>query len=258
MTDERPTGRRRRRLGGASTTSGGLNPQREIDEEGLDEDLNDAVQAQATAPVAELSEADRPANRGGRAQDFTPRGRMDTVRGRASQYEREYRLKLLHRLLMRNIPLDEIATELEVSVATVIRDRKELYRRIKEAAAKLDINLMIGDSMGFYNEVSAMALRAASGAKTPMNLKLAAMRTAVAAKNDMHKFLTHAGVYEVLRYKKRKQMGSEDIQRLVNMTEELLKDESEQQAPSPLAQIPESALFDSAVLNEQEEEVVLI
>ena len=91
-------------------------------------------------------------------EGVTANSRLHQVRHRASQYEREFRLRLLHRMLMRGIPLDEIARELDISVSTVIRDRKELWDRLRTAAKKLDINLLIGDTMAFYNEAVAMAI----------------------------------------------------------------------------------------------------
>lgn len=186
--------------------------------------LNEEVERMANAPIASspLTETE---NRGSRVEappDFTPHNRMADVRRRASAYEREYRLKLVHRLLMRNVPLDQIATELEVSVDTVMRDRKELYTRLKEESKGLDIHKLIGDSLGFYNEVKGMSLRAASASKLPMNMRLAAMRTALAANNDMHRFLSHVGVYEELKFRTGEGESSTDIDKLISLAEAVL------------------------------------
>jgi DNA-binding Lrp family transcriptional regulator len=123
------------------------------------------------------------------------------------------------------MPLDEIANSLGVSVSTVLRDRKELTERLRQAAKSLDIDVMIGNSKGFYEEVQAMAMRAASSAQTPMPMKLAAMRTALASHNDMHRFYQAAGVYDVLRFRRGADEGQvSDIQRLMQLTDELLSD----------------------------------
>jgi len=154
--------------------------------------------------------------------EFTPINRMRTVKGRSAAYEREYRLQLLHRMLMRRVPLDEIARELDVSVQTILKDRQELYHRLRDEAKKLDINHLVGDTVGFYTEVQGMALRAASNAKSPLNLRLAALRTALSSKNDMHRFLAAAGVYDVLRYKATEDQSADDISKLIELTKTML------------------------------------
>lgn len=226
-----PDRRRRRRQGlgsGGVSSMTGATSNDEIEEDEAEDgpvvpdDLDDAVRARATSSE-ELGE------------DFNPRTRLGDVRRRASNYEREYRLKLVHRLLMRQIPLDQIADQLDVSVSTVQRDRSELFRRLKTAAKKLDINILVGDSVGFYNEISAMALRIASNRKTPTSQKLQALRTAAAGRNDMHRFLSTAGVYDALKFKKEKDSGLSDIEKLMNMTQELLdEDGAQEQIPEPL------------------------
>lgn len=159
----------------------------------------------------------------GLQEDFNPGGRLKQVRTRASKYEREYRLQLLHRLLMRRVPLDQIASQLGVSVQTVMRDRSELYKRLREQAQKLDINQIIGDTVGFYEETKAMSLRIASNNKNKMSARLGAMRTALAAKNDMHRFFQASGVFEVLRYKSAGEDSLDDIQTLVELSKTLLE-----------------------------------
>jgi hypothetical protein len=82
---------------------------------------------------------------------------------------------------------------------------------------------MIGNSKGFYEEVQAMAMRAASSSAVPMPMRLAAMRTALASHNDMHRFFQASGVYDVLRFKKGAGEGAQsDIQKLMSLTEDLL------------------------------------
>lgn len=152
---------------------------------------------------------------------------MQDTGGRSSKYEREHRLRLLHRMMMRRIPLEEVARELCVSVHTVMNDRKELYRRLRAEAQKLDINHLIGDTLGFYGEVQGMSLRTASIPKTPTNIKLAALRTALSAKNDMHRFLNLSGVYDVLRYRAADDGAGDDISKLMEVTQALLDSDSE-------------------------------
>lgn len=220
MTDvtDRHIRRRRRRVSGAgvndSTAAEGSNVAE-------DEDLNSRVASMAsTEPLSDL-ESDV-GDRTTAPADFTPLNRMTEVTTRASAYEREYRLKLIHRMLMRNVPLDKIADQLQVSTKTVMRDRTELFKRLKAEAEKLDIHKLVGDTMGFYQEVGAMGLRAASASKLPMNMRIAAMRTSLAAKNDMHRFLNVAGVFDVLRFKVKDDGDSTDMERLMAITTALL------------------------------------
>lgn len=177
-------------------------------------------------------------------EDLTANNRLGQVRHRASQYEREFRLRLLHRMLMRGIPLDEISRELEISVSTIMRDRKELFDRLRLAAKKLDINLLVGDTMAFYNEAAAMALRHASNSKVPVNMRLAGIRTAVSAKNDQTRMLAQAGVFEALKYIPDKSKGQGDIQKLMQLTREIIDEDKQQGIPDSMGEIPESELFD--------------
>ena len=188
--------------------------------------INEEVIAQATRPAPAETAPQNSVVAGNPSEDFNPQARLAQVRQRSSQYEKEYRLGLLHRLLMRRIPMDEIAAQLGVSIATVYRDRDELKAKLREDARGLDIDEIVGDSKGFYDEVGAMAMRAASNANVPMPMRLAAMRTGLAAKNDMHRFFQTAGVYDVLRFRVAQDgSGVTDVRRLMENTERLLAGE---------------------------------
>lgn len=208
-------------LGDSTTTEGGA----EGDDEDEDADLNSQVVQQVLRPPDQVMRDDTPnptsiAN----AEEYTPQARMEQVRARGGDYEKEYRLGLLHRMLMRNLPLDEIASALGVSVRQVQRYKQELATRLRETAKELDIELLIGDGKGFYEEVQALAMRTASSANTPVPMRLAALRTALASQNDKHRFFQAAGVYDVLRFRKGGGSGGSDIQKLMALTEELLSE----------------------------------
>ncbi len=210
-------------------------------------DLNDHVETEVVPepePVVEVDEG------------VTANSRLHQVRHRASQYEREFRLRLLHRMLMRGIPLDEIARELDISVSTVMRDRKELWDRLRTAAKKLDINLLIGDTMAFYNEAVAMAMRHASNSKHPINMRLASIRTAVNAKNDQTRMMAQAGVFEALKFTPDKTKGQGDIQKLMRLTREILDEDKEAGIPTASGGIPESELFNLPGIEDEDVAVV--
>ena len=255
MVDEAPAGRRRRRRTGGFDAAEGDPGLTDLDDDFDDEDddLNESV-VDSVAAQAPLSEVDTDEA----TPDFTPRNRLQQVSARSSQYEREYRLKLVHRMIMRGVPLDEVANQLDVSVRTVQRDRQELFSRLREAAKKFDLNHFIGDMMGSFPE-SAMAMRAASNSKTPINHRLAAIRTASGARRDMTRMLDNAGVFDVVRYKPEKERGNADIRRLTDVARKLLGDEPVKQEDQSIArQIPESALFHPSVLDDDEEEEIHI
>lgn len=215
---EHPTGGRRRTRRRTSSSSA-------EDLDGAPRSLSDEVASHAeteaednAAPLPPQQEAEL---------DFTPQSRLRQVGERDSAYVREYRLGLLHRLLMRRIPLDQIAEQLGVSVQTVGRDRQELFKRLRAAAKSLDIHDFIGDTLGFYNEVTAMALRGASSGKSPLNIRLAALRTALASKDHMVRFLDQAGVMDALKFEPEKNEDKGDLERIVEMTEKLLQTDME-------------------------------
>lgn len=158
-----------------------------------------------------------------------PRRRIAEVANSGShKYNKEYRLSLLHRALMRNVPLDQIAAQFGVSISTIEKDRVELKKRLRETAREMNIEEMVGAQTALYNEVSGMAMRIAgknSGeGATPVPMQLAAMRTALAANADMNRFYNTAGVYDVLRFRRAEDGGAQsDIQLLMEQTGTLLQ-----------------------------------
>lgn len=166
-----------------------------------------------------------------------PRLRLNEVaQAGSSAYAKEYRLELLGRLLMRGTPLDQIARQLQVSISTVEKDRAELNKRLRESARNLNVDEMIGRGNSFYDEAQAMALRIASANDTPVPMRLAGVRTALAANADRTRFLNSAGVFDALRFR-RTETGDDmsDVQLLMMRTGEMLAAfaEGEKAAPAP-------------------------
>lgn len=215
---------RRRRVrpsvGGMSSsscsTSGALSSSADLEGEDVI-DVNERMQAEVerfAPPVP--SAADAPDAMG-----------LDSIqedRIRANGYGKEQRMALVHQMMMRNVPVAKMAAVLKVSESTIVRDRKELEKRLRAAAQDLNIDQHIGDSLAFYAEAQGMALRSASHAKTPIHVRLGALRTAVSTRNDMHKFLQAVGVYDVLKYTAAAG-GQNDIHKLMDLTTQLLEGE---------------------------------
>lgn len=237
MATEAPTPARRRvilrrRAGGfssgISTRSESLRTEAETDEVDAAVDPQSVVDRIRTGAI--------PAPSSPEPERDNPRMRLNQVAMAGSAaYAKEYRLQLLHRLLMRNVPLDQIANQLQVSISTVQKDRVELKARLREAAKELNIDELIGGQNGFYDEIAGMAMRLASGgggrdehgnpvAPVPTAMKLAAMRTALAANADRTRLLSTAGVFDVLKFR-RQDDGStvSDVQHLMARTAELME-----------------------------------
>ncbi|RKZ86315.1 MAG: hypothetical protein DRQ39_05880 [Gammaproteobacteria bacterium] len=141
-------------------------------------------------------------------------------------YDKETRLRFIHKMRMRDLPKAEMCKRLGVSMGTLNSDIKELYSRLREGARKLDVNELIGDSIATYNEVLSMALNHASNVELPTPTRLAALRTVLSAKNDMHRFLNLAGFYDVAVYTKKETKTENDIGQLIKVTQAILNEDN--------------------------------
>lgn len=159
-------------------------------------------------------------------EDTSPQGRLGAVSRDSPEYDREYRLALLGRLLMRRIPLDQIARQFGVSVSTIKRDRAEFKRRVRDQAAKLDVTEIVGETIAYFQEVGGNAMRIASMEKTPQVTKLAALRTAAMARKEMIGSMNTVGVFDALKFEPGVDGTSNDMQKLVAAAEDALNDES--------------------------------
>lgn len=160
------------------------------------------------------------------ASALSPKERLAYVHRTSPEYHKEYRLKLVHRMLMRNIPLDEIARQLDVSVRTLQRDRAEIYRRMRAQAGSMNLNEFVGDTVAFYKEMRALMLRIASSSETDMNKRLAAGSRAMQAQKDMAAVMNAAGVFDVLKFKAEDQDQDSELAQLLALTKDFLENET--------------------------------
>ena len=116
-------------------------------------------------------------------------------------YQAEYRLKTLHRMLMRNLSIDLIAQSLGISPRHVQNLRQELQKRLRDEASRMDAYGHFGKTMAFYDEVRGLALRMASDAKVANGIRVGALNAALSAEGDKHRFLQAAGFYDFARFK---------------------------------------------------------
>jgi hypothetical protein len=129
-----------------------------------------------------------------------PAERLANVAQNASAYLTEYRLKLLHRMLMRNLPVDMIAAQLKLSVPAVNQMRVELQRRLAYEAQTINRYEIAGKTMAFYDEIQGLALRMADEAGSKPYVKLQALQTALGAQSDRQRFLTASGFWSNAPY----------------------------------------------------------
>lgn len=129
-----------------------------------------------------------------------PAERLSGVAQNASTYLTEFRLKLLHRMLMRNLPMDMIAAQLQLSVPAVNQLRVELQRRLAYEAQTINRYEIAGKTMAFYDEIQGLALRMADEANSKPYVKLQALQTALGAQSDRQRFLTASGFWSNAPY----------------------------------------------------------
>lgn len=130
-----------------------------------------------------------------------PKERLQHVANVAPGYLEEYKLQLLHRLLMRGLHLDVISGMLGVPVATLYEWRKRLFKRLREEAKRVDIYLLAGKTLTFYSEIQSISLRMASDTAQTSRTRLESLRTAMAAESLKNQFLTNAGFFEHAQFK---------------------------------------------------------
>lgn len=115
---------------------------------------------------------------------------------RLNDEQREARLVLLHRLLIRKIKPEEIRAQLQISTAMYYKLKDQLEARMRLDVSKVDVPYLIGDTLAFYDEVRSMSLTISSQASVKdMRVKLTAMQVALRAEQDKNSFLTSCGVY---------------------------------------------------------------
>jgi len=110
----------------------------------------------------------------------------------STQYSQEYALRMLHRLLLRNVTAEKIAETFNVSVMTIYRWKNRLKEALSREAARIEANPLIGEGMAFFNEVRGLALQEAS--KGTSAEKMRALEIALKAERDKHAMLNMWGV----------------------------------------------------------------
>ncbi len=153
---------------------------------------------------------DTPVNRGANPDEPGPEispfdetsstsGKLAHVQHDHPRYAKVYRLALVHRLAMRGLPLGQLGALLGRSTRQVHSLRVELSKRIKKEAEHVDFMTIAGETLAFYDEIRAMCMKMASEA-IEVSECLAAIRMALDAEADKHRFLQASGFYDIAKY----------------------------------------------------------
>jgi hypothetical protein len=129
-------------------------------------------------------------------QNMTPAARLRHVATISPTYLDEYKSRLVHRLLMRRLPLDTIAAQLGCSVRMVQVIKTKLNKRAQRQAKMLNVYDVAAESLRFYNEVRGLALRQADSTSNNIKDRQVALRIALEAENDKVRFLSASGYFE--------------------------------------------------------------
>lgn len=111
-------------------------------------------------------------------------------------YRREHQLHLMHKMMVRQGSMAQIASALGMHVSEAFILRKELHRRIGREAGSVDQMSFSGSTIAFYNEVRGNAMRGADTANLDHANKQRYWMVALNAENNKHRFLQVAGFYK--------------------------------------------------------------
>jgi transposase-like protein len=141
-------------------------------------------------------------------------GHIDT------EYAEEFILQALGQLLRAGVPLDAIAQKFGVTVRTISNWKKRYRERLREGAARLDRELLFGETMSFYRSMVEQCLQLSLTAKTSRE-KLAALAAARAAMGDKLRFLKSIGFWD--NFKFGNEQNEERMRRADKLSAEALK-----------------------------------
>ena len=177
-------------------------------------------------------------------------GRMQNIASDDQGYAREYRLRLLHRFLLRNLPLDMISRSMDLTITEITEMRRELYRRLKLEAGNVDMLTHSGRTLSFYDEIRGQALKMASDGNKTDSVRVKALGVCLQAEKDKHSFLKDAGFYETVKFHPKS--GASDAQAgqadsLSSIAKSILDPSSDLSAIADLEQLSsEEALMEEA------------
>lgn len=133
-------------------------------------------------------------------------------------YQKEYVLMVLHRLLLRGLKNRLIARIFNVSERTISRWKTLLKERFREEAENMEFSPFVGETIMFYRSIIEEALKTSSNLQISVREKLFALNVAMDARKDMTKFLDTVGFFDSNRLS-----GKRDVDESIKQVEELRK-----------------------------------
>lgn len=114
-----------------------------------------------------------------------------------SQYQKEYRLKAAHQIMINGGTTAQIAQALNISLTEARNLKRELVSRQKSAVRNIDVEQEVAKAIMFYDHIAAKSLQlSAKGGEKQLRNQVEALKVALQAQTDKQKFLQLAGVYE--------------------------------------------------------------
>lgn len=135
------------------------------------------------------------------------------VRAAEAAARRERQLTMMHKMLLRQATLPQIAATLDMGLAQAYQLRSELYSRYRKEAQRIDVMSFTGEAISFYNSITASAMRfsdwqdqqevPANQGETVNNVRTIThgerqryYAVAMAAQNNKIRFLQVAGLFD--------------------------------------------------------------
>lgn len=113
------------------------------------------------------------------------------------QYQKEYRLKAAHQIMINGGTTAHIAQSLNISLNEAKNLKKELTSRQVSGIRNLSAEQEVAKAYMFYDHIAAKALQLSTkGGEKQLRNQIEALKIALQAQTDKQKFLHNAGLYE--------------------------------------------------------------
>lgn len=121
----------------------------------------------------------------------------DGIEYTEKQYQKEYRLKAAHQIMINGGTTAQIAQALNVTLNEAKNLKKELVSRQISGIKNLSVEEEVAKAYMFYDHIAAKALQLSTkGGDKQLRTQVEALKVALQAQTDKQKFLHNAGMYD--------------------------------------------------------------